>query len=358
MEQNTPQEEKQKVVPEVSAVNTKKSATVDENKNMKMFAFGMVGVLATAFVVSAVVGIYRVYAKADTDNFTVTVAKALRLPVMKVNGESVLYSNYADDMRAIQKLVDFDKLNKGNSAGLTPEQMSDQVLWRLANNVLVKSAAAKYGVKIETKDMDDLKANLLKQFKDQSEVEKEIQQRYGWTYAQYEEKVIKNFILQQKIGEKIQGDQKAREEIRNKALTVLNEIKAGKDFADEAKVYGEDGTKTNGGDLGWFGKGDMVPEFEKAVYALKPGEMTQDLVETQYGYHIIKLVETKIEKTKDAKGKTVEAGKVHASHILFRFPSPETFLDQLAKTATFHLYAKVHNPFAELNATTTPTPSK
>ncbi len=337
MEQNTPQEEQKN----------------DENKNMKMFATGLVSILAVALVGSALIGIYRVYAKADTNNFSLVVAKALRLPVMKVNGQSVLFSNYAEDMRAIQKLVAFDKANNGNSASLTSEQMSDQVLWRLANNILVKEAAAKYGVKVETKDVEDLKANLLKQFKDEAEIEKEIQQRYGWTYAQYEEKVIKNFVLQQKIGDKIQGDQKAREEIRNKALSILNDIKAGKDFSEEAKKYGEDGTKSNGGDLGWFGKGDMVPEFENAVYALKAGEITQDLVETEYGYHIIKLDERKTEKTKDAKGKTVEAEKVHARHILFRFPTPETFLDQMAKSASFHLYAKVHNPFVAVSDTVT-----
>ncbi len=355
MEQNTPKEEQQKSVPSVLEVaktsETPKSS--NENKNMKMFAFGLVGILVTAVVISGAVGVYRVYAKAATDNFTLVTAKFLRLPIMKVNGESVLYSNYADDMQAIQKLVEFDKANKGNSASLTPEKMSDQVLWRLSNNVLIREAAAKYNVKIEDKDVADLKANLLKQFKNEGEIEKEIQQRYGWTYAQYEEKVIKNFVLQQKISEKIQGDQKAREEIRNKALVVLNEIKAGKDFAEEAKIYGEDGTNVKGGDLGWFGKGDMVPEFEKAVYTLKVGEMTQDLVETQYGYHIIKLDEKKTEKVKDAKGKMVNADKVHARHILFRFPTPEAFLDQMAKAATFHLYAKIHNPFVDLSTSTT-----
>ena len=63
----------------------------------------------------------------------------------------ILYSDYVDDLNAIQKLVAFDKANQGNTAQLTDEQMSDQVLWRLANNVLVKEAAAKYGVKVEQK---------------------------------------------------------------------------------------------------------------------------------------------------------------------------------------------------------------
>lgn len=320
----------------------------NEQQNMKMFAYGLAGILALALVGSVVCGVYRVYAKGATDNFTFTVAKVLRLPAMKVNGERILYSDYVEDLRAIHTLVAYDKSTGGNNAALTEEQMSDQVLWRLANNILIKEAAQKYNVRAEATDIELIKANLLKQFKDENEINTEISKRYGWTFAQYQDKVVKNYILQQKIAEKIQGDQSGREAIRNKALTALNEIKGGKDFAAEAKLYGEDGTKDNGGDLGWFGKGDMVPEFEKAVYALKPGGMTQDLVETQYGYHIIKLEEVKIEKTKDASGKMLDQQKVHARHILFKFPDPTAYMDTLAKSSNFNLYLKVHNPFTDL----------
>ncbi len=319
---------------------------------MKMFVYGLVGILVLAIVGSASVGVYRVYAKADTDKFTLAVAKILRLPIMKVNGERVLYSDYADDLKAIHVLVAYDKTTGGQNGAstLTEEQMSDQVLWRLTNSILVKNAAAKYGVTVEQKDIDDLTANLLKQFKDTSEIEKEIETRYGWTFAQYQEKVIKNYILQQKITDKIQTDATAREAIRSKAAQVLADIKGGKDFATEAKIYGEDGTKDNGGDLGWFGKGDMVPEFEKAVFALKPGEITQDLVETQYGYHIIKLEEIKTDKAKDPKtGKMVETEKVHARHILFKFPDAQASLDAMAKAASIQLYVKIHNPFTDVN---------
>lgn len=68
---------------------------------------------------------------------------------------------------------------------------------------------------------------------------------------------------------------------------VLEKLKAGADFAELAAEYGTDGTKDRGGDLGTFGRGAMVKEFEDAVFAMEPGE-TSDLVETQFGYHIIK----------------------------------------------------------------------
>src|SRR5438874_11531295 len=86
--------------------------------------------------------------------------------------------------------------------------------------------------------------------------------------------------------------------VKAKAEELLKQARAGADFAELAKKNSEDeASAKNGGDLDYFGKGRMVPEFDAAVFTMQPGQIS-DLVKTQYGYHIIKLVDKKAATTR------------------------------------------------------------
>jgi len=88
------------------------------------------------------------------------------------------------------------------------------------------------------------------------------------------------------------------EEIKKKAEDVLKQVKKGGKFEDLAKKYSEDpGSKDKGGDLSWITQGQTVPEFEKTAFSLSPGQVS-DLVKTQYGFHIIKVLEKETARTK------------------------------------------------------------
>jgi foldase protein PrsA len=99
----------------------------------------------------------------------------------------------------------------------------------------------------------------------------------------------------------------AEEQALAKAKEIITKLNAGEDFAALAKEYSDDGSAKNGGDLGWFNKGDMVSEFEDAAYALAKGKYTADPVKTTYGYHIILKTDTKEKKSlEDSKEDIIE----------------------------------------------------
>ncbi|WP_279265929.1 MULTISPECIES: peptidylprolyl isomerase [unclassified Romboutsia] len=84
---------------------------------------------------------------------------------------------------------------------------------------------------------------------------------------------------------------KKKAEAKKKAEEVLEKLKSGEEFSALAKEYSQDaGTAENGGELGFFAKGKMVKEFEDAAWKLNVGEIS-DIVETSYGYHIIKVTD-------------------------------------------------------------------
>ncbi len=109
----------------------------------------------------------------------------------------------------------------------------------------------------------------------------------------------------------------ASEEI---AKEVKAKLSAGGDFAALAKEYSTDeSNKDNGGALGFFSRGDMVPEFENAAFSLKVGDISEP-VKTQYGYHVIKVVEKK-----EAKAANYEENKEQIKEVLVEEQLPTVF---------------------------------
>ena len=141
-------------------------------------------------------------------------------------------------------------------------------------------------------DRDVLKRNM-------TATEQEVAARYQQNIAMYEtpEQVRASHILL-----KTEGKDDAA--VKKTAEGVLAKVKAGQDFAKLAKQYSEDGSKDNGGDLDFFGRGRMVKEFDEAAFNMKPGQIS-DLVKTSFGYHIIKVTDRRAKATRtlaDVKG--------------------------------------------------------
>ncbi len=120
--------------------------------------------------------------------------------------------------------------------------------------------------------------------------ESELERFYRRHLDQFEilERIKASHILI-KVDE--ETDEKIREEKRAFAEKLLEEAKAGQDFAELARINSDDkASAVNGGNLGYFTRGSMVKPFEEAAFSMNPGDIS-DLVETTFGYHIIKVEE-------------------------------------------------------------------
>jgi parvulin-like peptidyl-prolyl isomerase len=128
------------------------------------------------------------------------------------------------------------------------------------------------------------------------------------------------------------------DKLKEKAQGLLERVKKGESFEKIADEFNDDGTKGRGGDLDWFGRGAMDPDFEAAAFALQKGQTSSELVKSKFGYHIIRVDDRRKVSPKTAAGpsQTPERNQepreeIHARHIYVDTRASEQFETQLVK---------------------------
>jgi peptidyl-prolyl cis-trans isomerase C len=221
---------------------------------------------------------------------------------------------------ALEQLTSAELLYQ-EAAKLEVPDLDKQVAEKVAQNRAKFSTDAEFeqalnGVNMTAKDMQDFtrKDILIGNF-----VEQRFAANAQATEAEarifYDENLDKFFKKPETakashilIGSAENASAEERAKAKEKAEALLKRVKAGEDFAALAKSDSSCPSSAQGGDLGSFGRGDMVPAFEQAAFALKPGEVSE-VVETQFGYHIVKLTEKQEATTEsfdNVKGKITE----------------------------------------------------
>ena len=235
--------------------------------------------------------------------------------------------------------VDFDRLLKNMEAGrgAIPAERRDEVLRgaldQLITYSVLKQEAVSRKFAVADADVDAQVASMQKQFPTQAEFDKALSAR-NTTVEQLKADARVDMAINKMIEIEVASavaasdtdakdfydknpdkfaqpesvrashilimtkdvDETGRKAARTKIDGVLKRAKAGEDFAALAKENSQDPSASQGGDLGFFPRGRMVPAFDQAVFALKPGEISE-VVTTEFGYHIIKLTEKKVGST-------------------------------------------------------------
>ena len=202
------------------------------------------------------------------------------LKVADVNGVPI----YLDEViQQIEKLP-ADLRNQA------PEVYFDQLLGEMITGRLAAAKAREQGI--------DKDADVARKMKQAAE------QVLGEAYLVG---AIQNAVSEAELQaayERLVADTASREELRashilveseEKAMSLIKQLDGGADFAELAQTHSTGPSKTQGGDLGYFGRGRMVPAFEAAVYDLNIGDHSASPVQTQFGWHVIKLVDKRVQ---------------------------------------------------------------
>lgn len=211
--------------------------------------------------------------------------------------EKVLSKKFKVTDKEIDQEIENLKEMYGVQYDLAVQQSGEEAIRKMVKLDLLRQKAA----------MDDIKVT-----------DEELKKYYN----EYKPKVRASHILV--------DDEKTAKEIKAK-------LEKGEDFAKLAKQYSKDtGSAQNGGDLGWFGPGKMVEEFEKAAYTLNVGEISNP-VKTQFGYHIIKVTDKEKKKSFDEMREEIEyevkKSKLDTSKV-------QSKLDELMKDANVDIKDK------------------
>ncbi|MFA7662579.1 MAG: peptidylprolyl isomerase [Patescibacteria group bacterium] len=251
---------------------------------------------------------------------TAVITKIIPYRAATVNGKSIRFSEVQKDTDTL--VYYYQKMIKDTGEGMMPElaMIQENTLDRLIKNILVEQEAKARGIVVSDYDIKQEVDKVITEAGSEEEVTKKLNEIYQWTLDDFKEKVIIPYLYEQKVSAAIAADKDLIAAAKTEAEEVLAKVNAeGADFAALAKEYSDDpGSKDNGGDLGWFGKGSMVQAFEDAAFGLEKGKIS-GLVETDYGFHIIKVNDKRATDGKD---------EINAQHILIAPKNFTTWLEE------------------------------
>lgn len=271
--------------------------------NGKVILLGLLGILL-AFLITVGALIYN----NNESVFVKRVAQIAPYPAALVEMRYVSAYSYLDQLDILKNYYrNFESADFSSEEGealLT--EIRKEILDRLIEDSIVATEAKKMDITFSKEELKEEFDQLIVSNGGEEEFASTLNKYYGLTIDEFKKKIYEPRMLRQKLTEAINSDEEISAAAKAQAEDVYKKATAkDADFAALAKEYSQDpSSSANGGDLGFFEKGRMVPEFEDAAFKLKRGEISEP-IRSVYGYHIIKVTDTR-------------GNEIKASHILIQ----------------------------------------
>ncbi len=267
------------------------------------------GLAILSVIVLFVIGVgVAIYGFDSNHDFVKKVARYVPYPATLVGTSSVSFYEYLDATYHAEYYYDRTEVEP-------VEDYQEKIMDSLINRRIIEAQAKKYAIKVSNEEIDTQLEQEMEQFGGKEKAEEVLLDLYDYKLKDIKELIYVKMLedrLREKVPVKVhamhiliqldeKADSKKTKQAQAKADDIYAKIDKGEDFAELAKKYSEDTTtKDQGGDLGFFEKGQFVEEFEKITFDLKEGKVAKP-VRTKYGFHIIKVEERKgeIEKSFD-----------------------------------------------------------
>ena len=220
-----------------------------------------------------------------------------------INGSAITQADLDVEMAELQQR--FSRMGRELSESQL-SGMKQRFLENLIERELLYQESRKEGIEVDEAALERQLKALQKQYIRKAAVQQFIEKKFAVTeeemrtYYESDPNIARQPAQVQASHILIKfdpaADESQKEEARGKIEEIQEKLKAGEDFASLATEFSECPSSAKGGDLGYFTRGRMVKPFEDAAFALEPGE-TSDVVETRFGYHLIKAVDKKPESS-------------------------------------------------------------
>lgn len=264
--------------------------------------YALLVILVLLFSASVV----AVYFFPDSGRLTDTLKRTFPYPAVIIGYQKgITYTTLGDNMQSIRRFYEAQDFSQ---IGLRVDFSTDdgkkrfkvrekEVLNKMIEDEVIKILARERNIRVSAEEVHQAVTRKLEENGSRNDVINDLDRLYGWTLADFQEKVVSPSLYQEKVQASFLKEVDTTVVGRQKMSLAQEALRNGKSFADVARQYSEGNTAQNGGALGWFALEDLAPELRQSVVIQKVG-VPGDVIESSLGFHIVLVEEVKQEDQK------------------------------------------------------------